>query len=116
VSMKFHLSRAVIAFGLGASLWIGSVSSFAAPQQSKDQGQTKDKTAQQTSPSTTDQKQSAPTSTDKAKASSSPQTAQTQTQASAKRPLSPNDDPEMIGKRNINKGFLCKETAATEKE
>ena len=97
--MKFHLSRAVIAFGLGASLWIGSVSSFAAPQQSKDQGQTKDKTAQQTTPSTTDQKQSAPSSTDKAKASSSPQTAQTQ--AAAKRPLSPNDDPEMIGKRNI---------------
>jgi len=112
--MKFHLSRAVIAFGLGASLWIGSVSSFAAPQQSKDQGQTKDKTAQQTAPTTTDQKQSAPASTDKATASSSPQTAQTQ--ASAKRPLAPNDDPEMIGKRNINKGLWGKLASGTEKE
>ena len=36
--MKFHLSRAVVATGLGASLWLASVSSFAAPQQSKDQG------------------------------------------------------------------------------
>src|SRR5215471_8909213 len=26
VQMKFHLSRAVTAFGLGASLWFGSVS------------------------------------------------------------------------------------------
>jgi predicted phage tail protein len=37
--MKIHLSRAVIAFGLGASLWLGTVSSFAAPQQTKDQDQ-----------------------------------------------------------------------------
>ena len=31
--MKMHLSRAVTAIGLGASLWFGSVSAFAAPQQ-----------------------------------------------------------------------------------
>jgi cytoskeletal protein RodZ len=110
VQMKFHLSRAVIAFGLGASLWIGSISSFAAPQQSKDQGQTKDQTTQQSSQSSTQQ---TPSSTDKAKATSSPQT----TQASAKRqPLSPNEDPEMIGKRNINKGLWGKLASGTEKE
>jgi len=53
VQMKFHLSRAVVAIGLGASLWFASVSSLAAPQQTKDQGQTqtKDQTSQQT-PST----------------------------------------------------------------
>ena len=37
--MKIHLSRAVIAFGMGAGLWLGTVSSFAAPQQTKDQDQ-----------------------------------------------------------------------------
>ena len=109
--MKFHLSRAVIAFGLGASLWIGSISAFAKPQQSKDQGQTKDQTAQQSPQSTTQQTQS--TSTDKAKPSSSPQTNQT---ATKKGPLSVNDDPEMIGKRNINKGLWGKLASGTEKE
>ncbi len=97
--MKFQLSRAVIAFGLGASLWVGSVSSFAAPrQQNKDQGQTKDQ-AQQSSQSPTQQKPAS--STDKAQPSSSPQTAQT----SNRKPLSTGEDPEMIGKRNINKGI-----------
>src|ERR1043166_5403030 len=99
--MKFHLSRAVIAFGLGASLWVGSVSSFAAPQQSKDQGQSKDQTAQQSSQSNDQQKPS----TDKASPSSSPQTPAA---AAKKGPLPPNDDPEMIGKRNINKGLWGK--------
>ena len=109
--MKFHLSRAVIAFGLGASLWIGSVSSFAAPrQQSKDQGQSKDQTSQQSQSSS---QQPSTNSKDNAKPTSSPQT----TQASAKKaPLSPNDDPEMIGKRNINKGLWGKLAAGTEKE
>ena len=37
--MKFHLSRAVVAVGLGASLWFGSLSALAAPQQTKDQTQ-----------------------------------------------------------------------------
>src|SRR6185436_13068369 len=99
--MKFYLSRAVIALGLGASLWVGSVSSFAAPQQqSKDQGQSKDQTTSQSPSSATQQKQSN-NATDKAKPSSSPQT----TQASSKKPLSVGEDPNMIGKRNINKGI-----------
>jgi hypothetical protein len=105
VQMKFHLSRAVTAFGLGASLWLGSVSSFASPQQNKDQGQKKDQTTQQSQPAS--QKQS---STDKNNSTTPPQ------QASAKKPLSPNDDPEMIGKRNINKGLWGKLASGTEKE
>jgi hypothetical protein len=110
--MKFHLSRAVIAFGLGASLWVGSVSSFAAPQ-SKDQGQSKDQTAQQSSQSTSQQNQSS-NSSDQAKPASSPQTPQP---SSAKKgPLPVNDDPEMIGKRNINKGLWGKLAAGTDKE
>src|SRR4051812_13671003 len=96
--MKMYLSRAVIALGLGASLWFGAISSLAAPLQNKDQDQssTKSQTGQK------DQKSSAPQAP-----------AQT---ASAKKPLSPNDDPEMIGKRNINKGLWGKIAAGTESE
>jgi len=104
--MKFHLSRAVVAIGLGASLWFASVSSFAAPQQSKDQGQTKDQ-GQQT--------QSTASSTSKTQSPNNPQTAQP-TVAKKGGPLSANDDPEMIGKRNINKGLWGKLAAGTEKE
>src|SRR5256714_13485236 len=104
--MKFHLSRAVVAIGLGASLWFASVSSFAAPQQSKDQGQVKDQT-QQT--------QSTASSTGKTQSPNNPQTAQP-TVAKKGGPLSANDDPEMIGKRNINSGVWGKLAAGTEKE
>src|ERR1051326_3155728 len=109
VQMKFHLSRAVIAFGLGASLWVGSVSSFAAPQQNKDQSQSKDQTSQQDQ---SQQKQSNTSATDNAKPAASPQTAP----PAKKGPLSTNEDPEMIGKRNINKGLWGKLAAGTEKE
>jgi hypothetical protein len=87
--MKMHLSRAVTAIGLGASLWFGSVSVFAAPQQTsdKDQGQTAS-----TSQSQTGQKDQGTTT-----ASNQP--------AAKKGPLSTNEDPTMIGKRNINKGI-----------
>jgi peptidase M48-like protein len=83
--MKIRLSRAVIALGLGASLWFGSISSFARAQQTKDQDQSS--------------KQSQTGQKDK-------DTTQTSTQqASSKKPLSVGEDPTMIGKRNINKGI-----------
>ncbi len=94
--MKIHLSRAVTAFGLGASLWLGSISSFAAPQQTKDQDQS-----------------SKSQSTQKDQKSSS---TQAPTETAKKGPLSPNDDPTMIGKRNINKGLWGKLAAGTESE
>lgn len=84
--MKIHLSRAVIAFGLGASLWFGTVSSFAAPQQTKDQDQSSTKSQSNQK----DQKSS---------------TTQAPQQTSSKKPLSTGEDPTMIGKRNINKGI-----------
>jgi hypothetical protein len=86
--MKIHLSRAVIAFGLGASLWLGTVSSFAAPQQTKDQDQSSAKS------------QSAKKQDEKSSSTQAP----TQT-ASSRKPLSTGEDPTMIGKRNINKGI-----------
>jgi len=97
--MKIHLSRAVIAVGLGASLWLGTVSSFAAPQQTKDQGQSSSTTSQS---SQSDQK--------------SGTTQAPEQQASKKGPLPINEDPEMIGKRNINKGLWGKLAAGTESE
>ena len=89
--MKIHLSRAVIALGLGASLWFGTVSSFAAPQQTKDQDQ-----------SSTKSQTSQPTNQKDQKSSTTQAPAQ---QASNKKPLSVGEDPTMIGKRNINKGI-----------
>src|SRR5256886_17304605 len=100
VQMKSCFSRAATAIGIGASLWFGSIAALAAPQQP--QSQTKDQTAQtQSSSSQTDQKA----------ATQAPQ----QTAAN-KKPLSTNDDPSMIGKRNINKGIWGKMAAGTEKE
>jgi predicted Zn-dependent protease len=91
--MKIRFSRAVTAIGLGVSLWVSSNAALAAPQQPKDQPQTQPAT--QTG-QTTDAK--------------APQ------QTASNKTLSTNDDPNMIGKRNINKGLWGKIAAGTEKE
>lgn len=85
--MKHSLSRAVIALGIAMSLWLTSVAAVAAPRRAQDQN--KDKDAKQ-QPATT-------------------QTART-------KPLSTNEDPTMIGKRNINKGIWGKMAGGTESE
>jgi hypothetical protein len=87
VQMKSHFSRAVIAFGLGANLWFGSITAFARPQE-----QNQNQTPAKTQSATTQQEQK------------SDKSAQTQT-ASNRKPLSTNEDPTMIGKRNINSGI-----------
>src|SRR5438477_4563616 len=94
VQMKSCFSRAATAIGIGASLWFGSIAVLATPQQP--QSQTKDQTTAQT---------------DQKSATQAPQ----QTAAN-KKPLSTNEDPTMIGKRNINKGIWGKMAAGTEKE
>jgi len=101
--MKIHLSRAVVATGLGVSLWFGSIAVVAAPQQSKDQTQTP-ATQSQTSQSQTAQPNQ------KSTTQQPPQT------ASNGKTLSTNDDPNMIGKRNINGGVWGKLASGTEKE
>src|SRR5947207_9009878 len=100
VQMKSCFSRAATAIGIGVSLWFGSIAVLATPQQL--QSQTKDQTTAQTQPSS---------QTDQKSATQAPQ----QTAAN-KKPLSTNDDPTMIGKRNINKGIWGKMAAGTEKE
>ena len=101
--MKIHLSRAVVATGLGVSLWFGSIAVVAAPQQSKDQTQTP-ATQSQTSQSQTAQPNQKST------------TQRTQQTASNGKTLSTNEDPNMIGKRNINGGVWGKLASGTEKE
>ncbi len=98
--MKRHLSRAVTAIGLGLSLWIATVAALAAPQ-SQDQTKSQDPTKQSSA-------QKDKTAADK--------TLQPATQTASNKPLSTNDDPTMIGKRNINKGLWGKIAAGTEKE
>ena len=56
--MKIHLSRAVIAAGLGAGLWLGSITTLAKPQQTKDKDQTQ--TATQTPSTAAPQKSAGP--------------------------------------------------------
>jgi predicted Zn-dependent protease len=96
--MTIRFSRAATAIGLGISLWVSSVAALGAPQQPNDQPQSQPAPAQP----------AAKTKTDAAKAP--------QQQASNGKTLSTNDDPTMIGKRNINKGLWGKIAAGTESE
>jgi len=102
--MKSCFSRAATAIGLGICLWISSVAALAAPLRTKDQAQGQNQSTSQ--PSQKDQKSSTAQSTEQAPA----------TQSSSNKSLSTNEDPTMIGKRNINKGLWGKLAAGTEKE
>lgn len=92
--MKHSLSRTAIALGIAMSLWLTSVAAVAAPRRTQDQ---KSSSSQQ-----------------KDKDNAKPQPATTQT--ARNKPLSTNEDPTMIGKRNINKGIWGKMASGTESE
>lgn len=94
--MTVRFSRAATAIGLGISLWVSSIAALAAPQQPKDQPQSQPAPAQPAQKTKTDAK--------------APQ------QQASNKTLSTNDDPTMIGKRNINKGLWGKIAAGTESE
>src|SRR3984893_10387062 len=101
--MKIRFSRAVTAIGLGVSLWVSSIAALAAPQQP----QTKDQS----------QGQSQPASSPSGQKDQNSSTAKApEQQASNSKTLSTNEDPTMIGKRNINKGIWGKMASGTEKE
>jgi len=89
-------SRLVTALVLASSLLASSVVSLA-------QTQTQDTTSKQ-------QSQPAQTATPAKKDTPKPAT------PVSTKPLSVNDDPAMIGKRNINKGIISKMSGSTEKE
>jgi predicted Zn-dependent protease len=88
-----RFSRAVIGLVLTSSLLASSLTALAQTTQSNNQ--TQDKVATKT-----DQTQSAP-----------PTSA-----ARSNKPLATNEDPSMIGKRNINGGIIAKMSGSTEKE
>ncbi len=92
-------SRLVTALLLASSVLLGSVASLA---------QTPDTTK---APNSQDAQTAKVASKDSKDKKDAPKT----TTASTK-PLSVNDDPAMIGKRNINKGIISKMSGSTEKE
>ncbi|HSB28795.1 MAG TPA: M48 family metallopeptidase [Pyrinomonadaceae bacterium] len=89
-------SRAITALVLVTTLLASSMAVFAQTTQSTDQKQ--NSTATQTDP------KKAQTTTTEA------------TQARSTKPLSVNENPDMIGKRNINGGIIAKMSGSTEKE
>jgi len=108
--MNGRFSRLVTSLALVSSLLASSITAFSLtrqqPQKStQSQGQS---TASQGTKSQ-DQNQAAKTTDDK-------KAAQPETRASSGKPLSVNEDPNMIGKRNINKGIIAKMSGSTEKE
>lgn len=88
--MKNRFSRTVSAFGLMVSISISAISPalLAAPVYAQDTQKQEKKEKAKKQDKNKDSQQQEPT-----------------TASLAKRPLEPNEDPSMIGKRNINKGF-----------
>jgi len=101
-----RFSRTVTALVLTSSFLAGSLTVLAQTNQSTTQDQNK------TTPAT--QTQSTPTSTTKSTAT--PASAPAATTSKPGKPLSTNEDPAMIGKRNINGGIISKMSGSTEKE
>ena len=93
-------SRLVTALVLASSVFAGSFASFA---------QTTDTAKAQKS------KEPAQSTTATAAKKDTSQTVPT-TPAGSNKPLSVNEDPAMIGKRNINKGIIARMSGSTEKE
>lgn len=83
--MKSRFPRVATALTLGVSVWLTSIAAFATPQQSQEPDQSATQSSQKDKKSQTTQ--------------------QSTTQSTSKKPLSTNEDPTMIGKRNINKGI-----------
>jgi len=100
-----RFSRATTALVLAFSLLSGSVAVVAQSTKTTDQKPTTN-TSQTTSPNTTDPKTTQATAT----------TATPATTAHSGKPLATNEDPAMIGKRNINGGLIAKMSGSTEKE
>ncbi|HEV8186423.1 MAG TPA: M48 family metallopeptidase [Pyrinomonadaceae bacterium] len=103
-----NFSRATSAFVLTASLLMSSVAALAQtpPQKSTDQTQKTTQTQSEENKTQTEQK-----ADQKAAAQPAPAAVK-----SSGKPLSTNEDPNMIGKRNINTGLIAKMSGSTEKE
>jgi len=111
-------SRITTALTLVASVLVGSVASFAQATQTTTQvpagtpTQSPAPTSQPSQPGSAKSQTKTDSKADNKKDSkSSPAPV-----ASSNKPLSVNEDPSMIGKRNINKGIIAKMSGSTEKE
>jgi predicted Zn-dependent protease len=102
-----NFSRATSAFVLTASLLFSSVAAVAQTPATKPADD-----AQKTSQTQSDQKAPAEQKQADPKKTTPPPTAV----KTSNKSLSTNEDPEMIGKRNINKGIIAKMSGSTEKE
>lgn len=106
--MNSRFSRYATTLLLALSLAAGSITALAAPK--RDQEPSKDQQAQ-----SQPQDQSANTQDSKTTQQPAEQAAPEKPAKPAK-PLPTNEDPSMIGKRNINKGVIAKMSGSTEKE
>ena len=107
-----NFSRATSAFVLTASLLFSSVAAVAQTPATKPADD-----AQKTSQTQSDQKAPAEQKQDEAKAESKKSTTPAPTAVkTSNKQLSTNENPDMIGKRNINTGIIAKMSGSTEKE
>ncbi|HEX9628604.1 MAG TPA: M48 family metallopeptidase [Pyrinomonadaceae bacterium] len=97
------ISRITTAFILVSALSLGSIAGFAQTTQTNP-------STDKTKTSTTSQDQTATTAKNDTSKALPP------LPAGSNKPLPVNDDPNMIGKRNINKGIIAKMSGSTEKE
>ena len=104
-------SRVATALLLVSSLMAGSIASFAQSTQTA----TTTKAPAQVQEQTTTAREQTPGSKDATRKEAPKTTTQTAV-AKNKKPLSVNEDPLLIGKRNINKGIISKMSGSTEKE
>jgi len=100
-----NFSRATSALVLTASLLASSVAAVGQTSTAKSTEQ-----AQKTSQTQTTEAKQAETKTEQAAQPA------TTTTAKSNKPLSTNENPDMIGKRNINTGIIAKMSGSTEKE
>ena len=100
-----NFSRATSAFVLTASLLVSSVAAVAQTS-----------TTKQSDPAATTSQTATEQKAEQKPAQKKTQPAAATTSAKSNKPLSTNEDPNMIGKRNINTGIIAKMSGSTEKE
>src|SRR5436190_6926115 len=98
--MNRRFSRLLTALALTSSLLATSISAFSQSSTTQQGSQTPADTTQTQTSATTDNKKTPPVPT----------------KAPNAKPLSINEDPDMIGKRNLNKGIVAKMSGSTEKK
>src|ERR1043166_3481315 len=112
-----NFSRATSALILTASLLASSVAAVGQTTTTKSTDQAQKTSQTQTQTDTTKQPDAAKPADDKATEAKTEQKAQpAPVIAKSTKPLSTDENPDMIGKRNINHGIIAKMSGSTEKE